>query len=706
MDSNSQIFTEIFPINTSEIPTLSAYRLDIRGSDASTIGGKLSYRLKKTFNGHWVWTCYRIVTDTPVNIEDVYKVVEQLWKEQPDTFKGLRSIEKDPSWTMTPQAASDFVARGLLPDVDREIRTLLAKESRDIGIIRVEREYDVKGWVVDGRPSISISINSSLIHKQELRAYAKQLPDINDIVGLQVAAKTSSLKGEIVEIAGKLGESRQRLLSLSSDERMREILRNGPDDEPVVEVLAGLKQYEYPLSGLRIIVRVGDFARFKVNGQQALSNMRIAPALRNQLVSLISNTIKGKKLIGTSYNSKEHAGLFPSLTSIGFNPRIKLGKNSECEYSEKSILGNLQRNGPYRRASEFVNAPIRIGIINSTAKSTDAFKSSMQYELKKLGYNSTFVMEEKSQGNSPSELRVQFEECLKKYDEAKPHVLLIILPNEYGDEETSTYQIYKSITIGRDIASQAVKESTMDNRYAIANIILGILGKTGNIPYILANPLPYADIIVGIDIARERKRRLAGSINATAISRIYFSNGEFLRYIIHDAPLEGETIPDQVLQSLFPLKEFQGKRVIVHRDGIFRGNEKQALKEWAKKIGAQFYLVEIIKTGSPRIYAANNGSVIMPPKGSAFKINDHEALLVSSPPPFNNATPQPLRIRTEAPLTIEQALNSAIMLTLLHYGSLRSPRLPVTIHYSDKIAYLALRGIKPKNLEGTNPFWL
>ena len=45
-------------------------------------------------------------------------------------------------------------------------------------------------------------------------------------------------------------------------------------------------------------------------------------------------------------------------------------------------------------------------------------------------------------------------------------------------------------------------------------------------------------------------------------------------------------------------------------------------------------------------------------------------------------------------------------MTLLHYGSLRPPKLPVTIHWSDKIAGLALKGIKPKKLEGTIPYWL
>ena len=34
------------------------------------------------------------------------------------------------------------------------------------------------------------------------------------------------------------------------------------------------------------------------------------------------------------------------------------------------------------------------------------------------------------------------------------------------------------------------------------------------------------------------------------------------------------------------------------------------------------------------------------------------------------------------------------------------PRLPVTIHYSDQIAWFALRGIKPPNLTGEIPFWL
>jgi argonaute-like protein implicated in RNA metabolism and viral defense len=102
----------------------------------------------------------------------------------------------------------------------------------------------------------------------------------------------------------------------------------------------------------------------------------------------------------------------------------------------------------------------------------------------------------------------------------------------------------------------------------------------------------------------------------------------------------------------------------------------------------------------------SQGKTQRPTKGRAFRLSDTEAFLVSSLPPFKDATPQPLRICTEPPFTIEQALHSVLSLTLLHYESLRPPRLPVTIHYSDRIAALALDGIKPKNLEGHIPFWL
>ncbi len=65
-----------------------------------------------------------------------------------------------------------------------------------------------------------------------------------------------------------------------------------------------------------------------------------------------------------------------------------------------------------------------------------------------------------------------------------------------------------------------------------------------------------------------------------------------------------------------------------------------------------------------------------------------------------------IRVCTHPPFPLEHALHSVLTLTLLHYGSLRPPRLPVTTHYADKISSMAVKGLRPETLDGEIPFWL
>ncbi|MGQ9744349.1 MAG: Piwi domain-containing protein [Candidatus Bathycorpusculaceae bacterium] len=705
--TNLEIFTEVFPVQIEDVPKLSSYILDIQSRrDAPIIGGKLSYRLRKKYAGHWVWTENRIITDKPKTEEEIKELIKELWHEQPDIYRDLEAVKREADGHTKPKVLADFVARGLIVDIDSKIKSILAKKAVNIGSVRIERIYETRGWVVNGRPSISISIASRLIYNKELTEYASKVSPCEDLIGIWVAAKTSSLKGEIIGIAGKLKDHRTRLLALTQEEDMQSLIENAPDDEIVVRVRAGRSEYDYPVSTLRIIVRNEDFHRFNVDSQKALKALRIEPQLRSHLIKEIASIVQESLPVGDHYNSHDSPELFITSKDVKFEPHLRFGKNQICEYDERKLLHHLRECGIYKRSAKFQeNVPIRIGIVNALdSVNLDDFLSKMRKELQSLAFRSEFIGQEKTQGIS----RDTLERAIDILQKSNPDLLLAFFPDEYDDDEGEwgSYHIFKSIVIGRGIPSQVVYHSTLSNQYAMANIVLGILGKTGNIPFILAEPLPYADLVVGIDIARERKKRLPGSINATAIARIYFSNGEFLRYVIHDAPLEGEVIPDNVLQSLFPLNQFKNKRVVIHRDGYFRGDEEEALSDWAEKIEAKFYFVEVIKTGTPRLYGLSEGRVQQPSKGSAFILSATEAFLVSSLPPFAEATPQPLRIQTKLPFTIEQAIHSVLSLTLLHYGSLRPPRVPVTIHYSDKIAYLALRGIKPKELEGNVPFWL
>lgn len=701
------IYSEIFPIATSallKLSALSAYKLEISSGDIATIGGKLAYRLRREFPGHWVFTCNRLVTDVYQSVDDIMRVVEKLWSEQSDVFGNLRSVTLDLSWHATTKAQADFVAKGLFFDIWGDIRGVLRGKVVDLGDVRVERVHEIRGWVVDGQPAVSISVSSQLIYKQDLKDFASKNDTPEQLIGLWVADKTSSFKGEIIQIEGKVKEHRKRLLSIAKRPEMQALIQNADDDEIVVRVSAGAgREYEYVASALKIVVRTEDFSRFQINSQQALQTLRMEPRRRSDIVKEIASLAKERGLVDNALNSKSHPKLFLSYEDVGFNPSLRFGDGVQCPYDEKSLLKQFRQRGLYKRAENIgSNEPIRIGVLKLLSSSqTVDFLQRIRQELDKLGMRSEFVCEKEL----PSLCRVDIENAVGELEEIRPHVILALFPDAFEDidDESEPYHSFKSITVGRGLPSQVVYESTISNQYAIGNIVLGILSKTGMIPFVLGEPLSYADLVVGIDIARERKKHLPGSMNATAIARIYFSDGQFVRYVIHDAPLEGETIPEDVLQSLFPLSDFKGKRVVIHRDGYFRGGEKQALKSWAQKLGATFHLVEVIKTGAPRLYATDNGR---PPKGTALRLSESEALLVSSLPPFSDATPQPLRIRTEEPFTIEQAIHSVLSLTLLHYGSLRPPKLPVTIHYSDRIAQLTLRGIKPKLLEGSVPYWL
>lgn len=712
--SSQTLFTEIFPIKQDALPPLFAYRLDVRTGDYSTVGGKLAYRLKKTFSGHWAWAGGLIVTDNPQEVDEITKVVKILWEEQPETFKGLRTATAVVNWQPDARAISEFVARGLLSDVEKQVQGVLSGNKQDLGNAVVERVHEVRGWIVEGVPAVSVSISSRLVLKQDLKTYAARVqPD--QLIGLQVADKTSTLKGELIEAVGTLATERSRLLALTQREEMQKLLTSAPNTDLVVTISNGRNDYDYAVGALRIILYLEYLHRFGINSKKALAALRIEPELRAGMVKDVSTVMTETGYVDRSYNSRNQPQLFRTTP---YTALVKFGDGSAAPYNEQTIINDLRTRRLYRTSDAFKNGnPIRVGILTALENQSYVdFWERVERSLRSLGFSVRKLGEATVQNASRAEL----DGVVSDFQNQDPHILVAFFPDDYADEDDdeTAYHHFKSLTIGRGIPSQVIEGSTLENEKSLAssanNIVLGILGKTGNIPYVLAEPLDFVDVVVGIDIAREKKKRLSGSLNATAIARIYLSNGEFMQYVIHDAPLEGETIPTSVLQALFPKNEFTGKRVVIHRDGYFRGDEKKALLDWAAKIGATFYLVEVIKTGSPRIYGLGSKMVqgkqesyaIQPQKGSAFVFSPTEAILVSSLPPFKNATPQPLRIRTESPFPIEQAIASVLAMTNLHYGSVRSPRLPVTIHYSDKIAYMALRGIKPKNLEGRIPFWL
>lgn len=700
------LFSETFRIDTESLPELHAYDLQINRNSESihSVGGKLAYRLKSQFGGHWVWdrATWRVIGDLPITELQIAHTLTGLWADQDETFHGLQNIVFDQDWSAMADSLAQWVAFGFLPIFRSSVMSALSQFNKKIGNVLVSREYDVKPWVVDGHPAVSVSIKSNTIFTQDLKTVLAQQADF-DPIGLFVSDKFGTLKGEIVDVSGPLGDHRKRLLSLAKREASQKAIAKAPDDELVLAVRPGFSRnsYEYIASMLDISLRTRDFGRFNVNGSQVLSAMRLSPAERSNIVRSAVDVLNQSGLHLTSYRQSD--GCF--RVESGYAERgLVFGNEKLTPYNQRSLYRTFKDQGLYRVHSAFINDPtLRIGFLDFVLDKSSIyqFMRRLQNDLQPMGFEPKTV-----EILNPNPTRDAIERSVNELVANGADIIIGFLPDDTDEEdEQGLYTLIKSTTVRDGVPSQMVQHSTLTDEYAVGNIVLGIVSKTGNIPFVLGRPLEYADILIGIDIARNKRRNLAGTINVAATARIYQNDGEFLGYSIADAPVEGETLFRETLEALLPIKDFENKRVVVHRDGPFRGDEKRVLEAWGSRINAQFYPVEVLKSGAPRIYKRHEKETVQPDKGSTFYLGSDQAIVISSLPPFPNATPQPLHIRSDV-LPIRQAVDSVLSLTLLHYGSIRAPRLPVTLHYSDKIAGMLLAGIRPSKLDGQIPYWL
>lgn len=273
---------------------------------------------------------------------------------------------------------------------------------------------------------------------------------------------------------------------------------------------------------------------------------------------------------------------------------------------------------------------------------------------------------------------------------------LFIMP-DHADE---MYLAWKQETVRRGIPNQVIQQSTLGNTWAIDNIALGLFAKMGGVPYVLADPLPYADRIVGLDIGRVLKERTSGTMSVAASTHLYGADGRLLGYRLEDANVEGETVPPDVLRRMFPSEAYGEQTVLIHRDGPFRGEEVETLTAIANEIDSTFHLVEIRKQGAPRLYR-HDGTTVQARKGDYLRVDARTAFLVSSPPPFDGSTARPLHVKVQSEnLTIEQAIHSVLSLSLMHHGSVRPPPTTPTGLRSDCKKASVHRNEKGRGLTG------
>lgn len=699
------LFTELFPIQTDNLPRLHAYRVEARAQvEMNALGGGLPWRIQhhRSEEETWVWSRAHqcLFADAQCSEEDLRPVVEACWESGEDRFMALQSIRPAPERDPDAQAFADFVAWGVWHDVKHDLFDRLRGERIDVSPVHIRRQCTRSASVVDGTPALRLSIRSEITHENTLREIQEQDPDLR-LEGLAVKDNTKDrnpLKGTIEGVVGTLRNHRERLLKVVSSDQMRDLLRSTDGEVPVVGVVpfGGKQPYDYVLGALDVIVQPRHYDQLNIP-TDVQNKLTLSPLERSRLLQSVAQPLQEHGWIGKAFNSQANPDCFGAASSLGYEPKVRFGDGTVVE--DESISTRPARSHGVVEPVSVNHSPVWLAILKvGDPPDTDDFGKQVQDQLTGLGLE---AIQGKVFAAAATEKAVR--EQAQAISTGHFDAALALIP----DAADAVYQVWKRETVSRNLPNQVLKHGTLGNRYAIDNIALGLFAKMGGVPYVLGEPLPYTDRVVGLDIGRVRKERADGTMSVAASTHLYGADGRLIGYRLEDASVEGETVPPDVLRRMFPPEAYAEKRILVHRDGPFRGEECETLEALGQDINSTFHLVEVRKQGAPRLYASKDRSIHQAKKGSYVRLNDHTAHVVSSPPPHSGSTAQPLQVRVRGgSLSIENAVHSVLSFTLMHHGSVRPPRLPVSLHYSDGGASRLQNGIRPSENKGRLPYWL
>ena len=499
MANELSVFTEIFPVQLEALSELTMYQLKVSGTPTlDEIGGKVCYRLQTKFGKHWNWDKEKkiLITDFPQDESSINQALHEIWETstEEDTLRSLEKIEVFPNNTVSAQGLADFTARLINDDYSQKINEALAIYRREKNTYYVDLRCNLRGWTVDNQPAISVSFSSEIKYKGDLGKYISTIGN-KDLLGLHVRDKTKSgfqNSMKITEIVGNLQENntRVRLLAFRLSPNMTRLIEQAPNDELVVKLN---DKYDYIASALQIQVRSADYARFKIS-----EKLQIPVSQRSEYIKKVVSIIKNSGLIDRAYSTTTHPHLFLNKNDIGYDPKLKIGKNQIV--ASQSIFPSLKEFGLYKSTN---NKQIRIAILNTAPHtSLDRLRINLRKELgENLQYELIQATEKQVSNTSRKELESAIEEIAKK----KPDIILGIIPkSDFDTEEWTPYDNFKHLTLKKDLQSQVIEPNNVNNQHIIGNVVLGILAKTGNLPYVLAEPISYADLVAGLDVARQK----------------------------------------------------------------------------------------------------------------------------------------------------------------------------------------------------------
>lgn len=732
--------SEIFPLQVKQPHQIKYIAFRLSSEINKETANKLSYRFSiflPQVMVTWINNAFYAIARLEENLPSHEEWKEALHHIQ-ETVEEFRHNYWSFQW-MREAELSPLIIANLAYQILRIDRPCRDKNPTQIGnvIIRKKARFWAETFSYQGKvnnqvkirekPAITLTLKSTFIYQDTLDVYVEKNPYRHDLeallVGLKVKVKDNDSQATIVGLGGLVGENRERLMEKATASVSRNALMEAPDDQRLVVVKFGKKKqtFEYAMLALRPVCDTDNAKKLNLDYGKLLKYTKLSYQERKTLLAEYKQ--KANQVLN-DYGLELYFNISSSQYKLFFTPKTPL-KNTSLLFGNKvvesKILTGLSRGGVYQKHQDFeVNKVINIAVLKiSSNLMVNDFLKEIQSQLQRYKFKCNFVerVSLELKNLTHSQVTVEVEKKVNDLILLEPDIVLVILPKsdrqKYEEKSGSLYhQIYAQL-LKRRIASQFIYEDTLEKteyKYILNQVIPGILAKLGNLPFVLAEELNIADMFLGFDIARDKLERRQGSLNACASIRLYGKRGEFAGYQLETDFIEGEEIPRRLLERLLPASKLGNKTLLIYRDGLFRGEEVQNLLARADAIASEFILVECIKSGNPRLYTlTEDQQLTAPPQGLALKISPRETILVTTQVYPNMGVPDPLRLRIHPQgkqVKIEDVVETTLKLTLLHYGSLKSPRLPIPLYGADKMAYLRLQGIYPNILEDDRQFWL
>ncbi len=701
------LFTEVFPIRLENIPPLHAYRvlltdpLSSSGQERRSFGGRLAARLRAILPGLWVWAGGVLLTDSPPNSADAAEVISAIIAENPHLFASLGGIEPLLDWTPTADTLVKVVIRGLIPALAPQIIAALSSTAFPMQNARVERPYQVRGFVIDDQPALSLLVTSRVLYAPTLRDQIDRLGKATALVGLRAKVNLSGSEGEIVKAVGLVREQRARLLNAAAWAWEREQISAADDESWVFRLDIDGSEHDFVAEALQLIVRLDDLAQFDVVPAQVERALKLKPPERARIVKAVSDILKDAGLIANAYstqNAPDHFRHWDRPLNLVF------GGGRAKSYDPQTTAAHIKALGDYWRPPRLASEPIRLAVINTLSETSPDFLEALARTAERdFNLRLEIVRQRNMRTLTPSNV----DSAIRLVQKENIDLVLILLPNEAStpDEPGMEARYAQAQAVGRGISCLTLYEAALHRPEDMPHVVIGIMARAGCAPFILEDPVTsipdYADLVIGLQLVA---RQMKDQWMLTGIARIYRSDGALVRGLAASMPSEGG-IPDALLEKLLPASIVSGQRAVIHYNGEIPAALAQALGGWEGETGGTFCPVEITRSDTPRLYALRSGRIETAPHGSIFRLNDREALVMTSHAP-SDAAAAPLFIRTEPDFSIDDAVRSILDFTVMHAGAPIPPQLPVTIHHADHIEQGIQRGLFPSVIDSAAPFWL